>query len=118
MAVNIQITMSTKAWIVWEIIVWGLMVILILATIVSNWMMPRGTFVDTGDVSCPDVGQCQEQYYEDTSNVNIPSWARLLRNDGFILPAIALGVLGSYTTIQRKNQQEEDQRKQKLTKQD
>lgn len=101
--------MSTSAWKVWEILVWALLIVLIVATVISNWFMPRGNFIDTGDVNCPDNGgQCREVYYEDSRNLDIPSWAKSLRNDGFLLPAIGLGVLGSYTSSQRKNQQKED----------
>jgi hypothetical protein len=112
MAVNIQVTMSTKSWKIWEIIVWGLLVVLVIATVVSNWFMPRGNFIDTGEVNCPENGgQCHEEYYEDTRNLDIPSWAKHLRNDGFLFPTIGLGALGAYTTTQRKRQQDEDEQK-------
>ena len=105
MAFNVDVSMSAKAWKVWEIITWSLLVLLIVATVISNWFMPRGHFVDTGDVNCPDYGQCTEQYYEDTSNINIPTWARDLRNNGEIIPFFALLVLGWYLNYKRKEQE-------------
>ena len=108
MAIEIKVTLSSATWKIWEIVVWGLLVALVVATIISNWFMPRGNFIDTGDVSCPDYGQCHEEYYEDTRNLNIPSWAKHLHNDGFLFPVIGLVILGSYTTAQRKRQQEDD----------
>jgi hypothetical protein len=105
MAFRVDISMSAKAWKRWEFIVWGAMAVLIIATIYSNWVLPRGNFIDTGDVNCPDYGQCEEQYYEDTRNLNIPGWAKNLRNDGEILPFFGLLFLGWYLNSQRKDQE-------------
>lgn len=44
--------------------------------------------IDTGDVVCQndDRGPCAEKFIEDTSNLNIPEWAKFFKqSEGMLL---------------------------------
>lgn len=49
--------------------------------------MPHGPMIDTGDIVCQndDRGPCGEKYIEDTRGLDIPNWAKVLRESGVML---------------------------------
>lgn len=69
-------------------------VVVLGSTIYTNYFLPHGPSYDTGDVVCENDGRgpCHEAYKEDLRNVNIPNWAKYMRNYGamsVILLAVA-----------------------------
>ena len=69
-----------------SITIWSAFVIIFGLGYYVNHYMPHGPMIDTGDVVCQndDRGPCGEKYIEDTRDLNIPSWAKFLRESGTI----------------------------------
>lgn len=50
-----------------------------------NYHLPHGTFYPTGDYNCKNDGRgpCEEDYFEDMSDLSIPDWAKFVRRYWF-----------------------------------
>lgn len=85
--------------------VWTLFFGVAALTFYVNHYMPHGPSYDTGDVVCQNDGRgpCGELYKEDLSAVNIPDWAKFLRED-FVLVLVGLGILGFYLSAKAKEE--------------
>lgn len=70
---------------------------------VNNYL-PHGPSYPTGEIVCQndDRGPCGEVYKEDMRNLNIPDWAKFLR-EYFLVPVIGLGILGFYVNNKYKD---------------
>ncbi|MFA5778483.1 MAG: hypothetical protein WC870_03305 [Candidatus Paceibacterota bacterium] len=63
------------------IIIWATFSVILGLTFYVNHYLPHGSSYPTGEIVCrnDDRGPCGEQYKEDLRGVNIPSWAKFLR---------------------------------------
>jgi hypothetical protein len=79
------------------IVVWWVFAISMVLTVYVNYYLPHGLSYPTGEVVCQndDRGPCGEQYKEDMSQLNIPDWAKFLR-ENFVLFFIGLPILAMY----------------------
>jgi len=94
----VKLLWKTAAVSIW-VLFWGLFA---LTYYVNNYM-PHGPSYDNGDVVCRgENGPCAEATQEDLRNINIPDWAKLLRNDGWLIPEIVLGVIGAVVSDKSK----------------
>ena len=77
--------------------IWTLLALVLVLTFYVNHYMPHGPSYPTGDVVCQndDRGPCGDEYKEDTSHLDIPEWAKFLRED-FLLVIISLVFSGMY----------------------
>lgn len=67
-------------------------------TFYVNWYMPHGEKIYTGDPVCSagERGSCSESFKEDLITIEIPDWAKFIRNNGvglFMILAIVSGVI-------------------------
>lgn len=71
-----------------NIIIWIFFAVTIVLVFYVNHYLPKGPFYSTGEYVCEndDRGPCHEQYIEDTRDLNIPYWAKILKsNVGLLL---------------------------------
>ena len=70
-----------------SITIWSTFVIVFGLGYYVNHYMPHGPMIDTGDIVCQndDRGPCGEKYIEDTRGLDIPNWAKVLRESGVML---------------------------------
>lgn len=63
------------------ITIWTAFTIFFGLTVYTNYYLPHGPSYPTGEIICrnDDRGPCGEKYIEDTRNLNIPEWAKFLR---------------------------------------
>lgn len=78
---------------------WILLVVVGILTFYVNNYLPKGPFISTGDVVCMNDGRgpCEETSVEDTRNLNIPDWAKFLKNNGIhlIMSILFLAIVSS-----------------------
>lgn len=70
------------------IIIWSAFIIILGLTVYVNYYLPHGPSYSTGEIICrnDDRGPCGEQYAEDLRGLDIPRWAKFLRqSEGEIL---------------------------------
>ena len=86
---------SDREWRVLGIVIWIILVAFSGLVFYVNHYLPHGPMYATGDVVCQDdnQGQCGPGYKEDLSLVNIPAWAKDVR-EYWLLPWIGLILLG------------------------
>lgn len=68
------------------------------ATYYVNYYMPHGPSYPTGEILCGDRGPCGDEYKEDVRGLDIPSWAKFLRENldlSFMFLPVAAICLGS-----------------------
>lgn len=82
------------------IIVWFLFVFSIGSTVYVNYFLPHGPSYPTGEVVCQndDRGPCGDEYKEDMSNLNIPEWAKFMR-EYFLLFLLGEFFLATYLQV-------------------
>ena len=87
-------------------IVWVLFFTTVVLTFYVNNFLPHGPMYDTGDVVCQndEHGPCGEQFKEDMRELNIPDWAKFIRED-FIILFMGLGILGFYLSARAKDEE-------------
>lgn len=68
-----------------------------------NHFMPRGPIFNTGEEECIEYNDgrsmdCHDRYVEDTRGLNIPDWAKFLKNDtsSWVLGFIVLLIFFEY----------------------
>lgn len=68
-----------------ESLIWGACALIFALTIYVNYYLPHGPMIYTGEEECitPDKGgeQCRDEYFEDMRRLNIPDWAKFIRED-------------------------------------
>ncbi|MFA5778442.1 MAG: hypothetical protein WC870_03090 [Candidatus Paceibacterota bacterium] len=94
--------MDKKTYNTLGIIVWWIFAITIGLTYYVNYHMPHGPMINTG-YDCVEYNDgrssaCGDQYVEDTRNLNIPDWAKFLR-EYFLLVLIGESALAVYLQI-------------------
>jgi len=89
--------MDKKTYNIFGVIVWWIFAISMGLTIYVNYFLPHGQSYPTGEVVCQNDGRgpCGEEYKEDMSKLNIPDWAKFLR-EYFVLFFIGLPILAMY----------------------
>lgn len=87
------------------LLIWVAFFAVMALTFYVNYYMPHGTSYPTGEIVCQndDRGPCGEVYKEDMRNLNIPEWAKFLR-EYFVLVLITLGIAGFYFGAQSKDE--------------
>ncbi len=82
------------------VMVWWILVISIGLTIYVNYFMPHGPSYPTGEIVCQndDRGPCGEEYKEDMRNLNIPNWAKFMR-EYFLLVILGEIFLATYLQV-------------------
>jgi hypothetical protein len=90
-------SLSQRAAKLTSVAIWGLLACGVVLTFYVNHYMPHGPTAPTGDIVCQndDRGSCGEEYKEDTSRLDIPEWAKFLR-ENFVLALMSLAVAGIY----------------------
>lgn len=65
-----------------KISIWTLFLLVTALTFYTNYYLPHGPSYPTGDIVCMNDGRgpCGESYIEDTTNLDIPEWAKFLRD--------------------------------------
>lgn len=62
-----------------------------------NWGMPHGPMINTGYEECIEDAKgnqkCGDRYVEDTRRLNIPEWAKFLKDNREILVLVFLVML-------------------------
>ena len=88
--------MNKRFWGILSKIIWVAFFIVCGLTYYVNHYLPHGPSYSTGEIICQNDGRgpCGEEYKEDLRGINIPNWAKLFRNDGWILLWIGLGAIG------------------------
>lgn len=78
-------------------IIWVALGATMILTFYVNHYLPHGPSLPTGDYACQhgDRGGCGEIYKEDMSMLDIPDWARSIR-EGFVIISIILCISGIY----------------------
>lgn len=77
--------------------IWLILTVILITTIYANNHYPHGTTIHTGEFSCNDNGGgCAEDTKEDTRNLNIPQWAKFVKDNTnmAILAFFVLGIAG------------------------
>lgn len=79
-----------------SVMIWILFILLSASTFYVNHYLPHGPSYPTGEFVCQndDQGPCGEQYKEDMSNLDIPGWAKFLRQSGGSLLILGLAFAG------------------------
>lgn len=85
--------MDKKTYNTLGIIVWWIFGISMVLTLYVNYYLPHGPMINTG-YDCVEYNDgrssdCGDQYVEDTRNLNIPDWAKFLREN---LDALFIGL--------------------------
>lgn len=82
------------------IFVWWIFAITIGLTIYVNYFMPHGPSYPTGEIVCQndERGPCGEEYKEDMRNLNIPDWAKFMR-EYFLLVLLVEFFLATYLQV-------------------
>ena len=67
------------------ILIWSAIIPTLMLTYYVNHYMPHGPSYSTGDYACEndDRGPCHEVFKEDAHDLNIPAWAKFVREDWF-----------------------------------
>ena len=80
-----------------SITIWTIFFATIGVTYYINHYLPHGPTYPTGEIICQndERGPCGEEYKEDMSNIDIPSWAKFLR-EYFLIVIIGQLILGAY----------------------
>lgn len=94
--------MDKKTYNILGIIVWWMFSISIALTIYVNKFMPHGPMINTG-YDCVEVDdrghmECGDQYVEDTRNLNIPDWAKFMR-EYFLIVILGEAFLAMYLQV-------------------
>lgn len=95
-----------------SIVMWVFLCEALALTYYVNHHMPRGAYYPTGEIVCMNDGRgpCGEAHEEDLSNLDIPEWAKLWReNWGLVVVGLFLaGVYFSGKAGGRENWEEPD----------
>ena len=88
------------------IIIWTAFIIFSGLTVYVNYYLPHGPRYPTGEIVCQndDRGPCGEEYKEDLRELNIPSWAKFIRQSEGMLSL--LGLLFAGLVVSGKNRKE------------
>ncbi len=80
-------------------LIWIVLAIVMSLTFYVNHYMPHGPSYPTGDIVCQndDRGPCGEEYREDMTGLDIPDWAKTLRENfaGLVMLLIVAGICGT-----------------------
>lgn len=94
---------KSKRYNVLRKVTWILCLVTFAFIFYVNWYMPHGPMINSGTEICWDPrggegGQCKDEYVEDTRSLNIPLWAKFLREntDNFLWGFIVLIVFFEY----------------------
>ena len=88
-----------------SITVWIASVIIFGAGVYVNYWLPHGPSYSTGEIVCQndERGPCGEQYKEDLRGLDIPIWAKFLRQSEGELLLLALLFAGIVISSKDKN---------------
>lgn len=86
------------------ITIWTIFIIIFSLGYYVNNYLPHGHLYPTGDIVCmnDDRGPCKEEYVEDMRELNIPDWAKFIRNNGILL-LMGLGFAGLVLSKRNKD---------------
>ncbi len=97
--------MNKRFWSGLALIVWITSFVILGLTFYVNWYLPHGPFYPTGEyVSRYEGGPMVEEYKEDLRELNIPNWAKLLRNDNGFFLWMVLVIAGLIISNEAKKQ--------------
>lgn len=79
-----------------SVIIWTAFLVVMGLTFYVNYYLPHGPSYPTGDIVCQnnDRGPCGEAHKEDMRLLNIPDWAKFLREyfEGVLLALLVAGI--------------------------
>ena len=89
--------------------IWALFFLLGGITYYVNHHMPRGPSYPTGEIVCQndERGPCGEEHKEDMRGLDIPEWAKLVR-EHFVIALISLLMAGVVLTDKATHDDDED----------
>lgn len=96
--------MSKKTYKTFFNITLAILAIIVGLTIYVNWYLPHGSKFSTGEVICynNERGPCVEDYKEDMRKLNIPNWAKFLRENSDKISLILI-ILSFFLYAKSKN---------------
>ncbi len=81
-------------------LIWWVTALTFGLVIYVNYFMPHGSFYPTGEIVCQNDGRgpCNEEYKEDMSELDIPNWAKFLR-EYFVLVILVEFILAIHLEV-------------------
>ena len=81
-------------------VIWTMFVITLVSVFYVNYFLPHGPSYSTGEYVCQndERGPCSEQFKEDMSGLDIPDWAKFIR-ENYLVYISGLGSLGTCLSV-------------------